>query len=104
MSGRDENIQKAEKLSKNSSGTSVDTALAPRNVGLFTVNFCRNPLCASFSLLPILHNASQELARGKIKGSGENRAYICNLCGQSSRLKSNVALVEEYSRLRVRTH
>ena len=95
-----ENDHTAEKLSKNSSGSSIDTALAPRTVGRFTVNFCRNPLCASFSLPPILHNASRTLARGIIKGAGENRAYNCNGCGQSSRLISNVALVEEYSRLR----
>lgn len=100
MPRHSEKVKKAEIVSKNSSGASIDTALVPRTVGLFTVNFCRNPLCASFSLPPILHKTSRELARGKIKGSGENRAYICNLCGQSSRLKSNVALVEKYSRLR----
>lgn len=72
-----------------------DTALAPRTIGLFTVTFCRNPLCASFSEPPALHKANQEIARGKIKGSDENRACICNLCGQGSWQKSNVALAEE---------
>lgn len=100
MSSGDQKYHVVEKLSKNTSGTPIDTDLVPRTVGFFTVNFCRNPICTSFSLPPIVRSVSKEAARGKIKGSGENRAYICNLCGQSSRLKSNVAIAEEYSRLR----
>ena len=100
MPSRAENDHAAEKLSKNSSGPSIDTALAPRTVGRFAVNFCRNPLYASFLLPPILHSGSRTLARVKIKVAGENRDYNCNDCGQSSRLKSNIALAEKYSRPR----
>ena len=100
MSPQDESVKEAVNLSKNSSRAPLTQSLVPRSVGGFTLNFCRNPLCASFSLPPILHIAAPEHARGKIKGSGENRAYICQSCGRSSRLKSNIAIVEEYARLR----
>ena len=64
------------------------------------MNACKSALCPSFLLPPILHEVSSEHARGKIKSKDENRSYYCNECGQGSRLKSNVALVEEYSRPR----
>jgi len=100
MSSQDKSVKEAVNLSKNSSGDPVTQSLAPRSVGGFTLNFCRNPLCASFSLPPILHSAAPEHARGKIKKPGEDRAYICQSCGQSSRLKSNIAIVQEYARLK----
>ncbi|WP_276717026.1 hypothetical protein [Pseudooceanicola nitratireducens] len=100
MTKSDQRREKAENLSKNSSRGFVSASLAPRTVGPFTVNFCRNPLCASFSLPPILFSIDPELVRGAIKGSNENRAYYCRTCGQGSRLKSNIALAEEYARLR----
>lgn len=93
-------LNRAETLSKNSSRDPVQQSLAPRTVGCFTVNACRTAICPAFALPPILHAANNELARGKIKGSGENRSYYCNTCSKGARLKSNVALVEEYSRLR----
>lgn len=90
----------AEQLSKNSSRAPVSQTLVPRTVGGFTVNACRNALCSTFALPPIIPSAHADLARGKVKGSAENRSYFCKKCGKGFRLKSNVALVEEYSRLR----
>ena len=100
MTLQPEVFKQAEHLSKNSSRGPVSQTLVPRTVGGFTANACRNALCSSFSLPPILHSVDADLARGKIKGSDENRSYFCKDCGKVSRLKSNVALIEEYSRLR----
>lgn len=61
---------------------------------------CRNLHRAAFSLPPILHKASRELARGKIKGTGENRPSTRNMCGQGSRLKFSVSIVKTFSCLR----
>lgn len=96
----DESVQLARKRSKNSSRAPINTSLLPRTVGFFNVNVCRNPLCSAFSEAPVLYVADPSLMTGKVKGSGEGRNYTCSACGQSFRLKSNTALVEEYSRLR----
>ena len=100
MAIKSNDLKYAEKLSKNSSRGAISQKLAPRTVGGFSVNACRNALCSSFTLPPILHSVNAGHARGQIKGSSENRSYYCNECGKSSRLKSNTALVEEYARLR----
>ncbi len=78
----------------------MDPARLPRSVGAFSVNACRNPLCQSFASPPILYAISPALKNGAIKGSGESRSFECDECGQTNRLKNNISLVEEYSRLR----
>ncbi len=78
----------------------------PRLPGGFSVNFCRNPLCDLYGVLPDPRdgrgrpaNPGSNLARGKVSGSGGERTYVCPSCGRSSILKSNKALAEEYARL-----
>ncbi len=92
----------AAKVSKKSSG--VAKRRLPTAPGGFSVNFCRNPLCDAFGRFPDpldgrgKSNPSGD--RGKITGSGEERSYLCPLCGWSNIVKSNRALAEEYWRLR----
>lgn len=75
----------------------------PRTVGGFTVNFCRNVLCPSFAVSPALASQHPGPSTGGLRNNGEQSTYLCFECRQTSTLKSNTALVEEYSRL-MRAH
>lgn len=75
----------------------------PRRVGRFTVNACRNPLCASFAVPPTLASSGSGTSSGSLKRQNDIRSYQCRACGKESTIKSNTALVEEYSRL-MRAH
>ncbi len=46
--------------------------------------------------------AKQNLPHGRVIGSGDEKTFQCGACGQSSIIKSNNAIVEEYRRLRQR--
>lgn len=72
------------------------------------VNFCKNPLCLNYG-----RPASQEIQPRGVASNRVRDAYtlrvsadserkvqlICNLCSETLPLKSNAAILEEYSRL-----
>jgi transposase-like protein len=81
----------------------------PESVAGIQVNFCKNPLCLNYG-----RPASQERqprGRGasdrgrdaytlRISNDSERKVQlICNLCGEILPIKSNFAILEEYSRL-----
>lgn len=74
------------------------------------INFCRNPQCGLFMEPPdpfkkkgnFSRRVKPNQPRGKVSGSGEEKTFICGACGQSSIVKNNAAVVEEYRRLRGR--
>ncbi|HDZ80325.1 MAG TPA: hypothetical protein ENH56_03645 [Roseobacter sp.] len=74
------------------------------------INFCRNPHCGFFTEPPDPYdNRGKSSAkvksnhpRGTVIGSGDEKTFKCGACGQSSIIKNNGAVVEEYRRLRVR--
>ena len=71
------------------------------------VNFCKNPLCSNFGISPSI----ERQPRGKLTGDKSARdTYIrgkkngtptikCQLCGRTTYLKSNLAVVEEFKRI-----
>ncbi|MBR9766777.1 MAG: hypothetical protein GYB53_25490 [Rhodobacteraceae bacterium] len=74
------------------------------------VNFCRNPQCDLFAEPPDPFkrqgrpkgNVKPNYPRGKVIGSGDEKTFTCGACGQSSIIKNNSAVVDEYRRLRRR--
>ncbi|WP_341213901.1 hypothetical protein [uncultured Limimaricola sp.] len=74
------------------------------------VNFCRNPQCDLFAEPPDpirrqgrpKGNVKSNYPRGEVIGSGDDKTFKCGACGQSSIIKNNGAIVEEYRRLRGR--
>ncbi|TNF13011.1 MAG: hypothetical protein EP320_10560 [Rhodobacteraceae bacterium] len=74
------------------------------------INFCRNPQCDLFADPPDPYirkgrppaNVKRNQPRGEVIGSGDNKTFKCGACGQSSIIKNNGAVVEEYRRLRRR--
>ena len=74
------------------------------------INFCRNPQCGLFMEPPdpfrkkgrSAKKVNQNQPRGKVSGSADEKTFICGACGQSSIIKNNAAVVEEYRRLRGR--
>lgn len=77
----------------------------PPSVGGIQINFCKNPRCANFGVLPRL-----DVTRGyRIPGSKLDGYRVsgrvpgtplmrCKLCGESFPLKSNLAITEEFDR------
>jgi len=74
------------------------------------INFCRNPQCDLFARPPdpyIRHGrpsikVKRNQPRGEVIGSGDEKTFKCGACGQSSIIKNNAAVVEQYRRLRQR--
>lgn len=74
------------------------------------INFCRNPQCDLFAEPPDPYirkgrpssKVKQNRPRGKVIGSADQKTFQCGACGQSSIIKNNGAVVEEYRRLRER--
>jgi transposase-like protein len=72
------------------------------------VNFCRNAQCSQFGVQPDwrdgrgqnLSSNTDNLRRGEVKGTGDEKNFTCGSCGQASVIKNNRAVVEEYRRLR----
>lgn len=72
------------------------------------LNFCRNAQCSQFGVQPDwrdgrgnnFSSATNNLRRGEIKGSGDEKNFTCGWCGQASVIKNNRSVVEEYRRLR----
>lgn len=78
----------------------------PRAVGGFTVNVCRNPHCSLFGLEPDPFNRQGHRGphptnkpRGSVNIRNGDLIYKCPSCGSEIFVKSNLALVQEYSRL-----
>lgn len=76
----------------------------PKSVGVFSVNFCRNPQCQSFGISPDPYDRRgykqpPNQAHGQISGSHGERSFLCHHCGTFHSVKSNKAIAEEYSRL-----
>lgn len=70
------------------------------------LNFCRNPQCPDFGVLPDPYIRSDDhppapagALLGSVKGKKNEEAFNCPSCGKSSRLKNNRAIAEEYKRL-----
>jgi transposase-like protein len=75
----------------------------PRKVGGFTVNFCRDPHCSAFGIAPDPWDRRGKPATGDhgvVDTKFPELFYKCYACGSKQSVKSNVALVKEYSRLR----
>lgn len=76
----------------------------PTEVDGIQVNFCKNPKCSNFGVPP---KSFVERGRGKknqdtyiISAHGANTPSIdCRLCGEGPRVKSNLAVSEELSRM-----
>jgi transposase-like protein len=74
------------------------------------INFCRNPQCDLFAEAPDPYvrkgppsaKVKRNQPRGEVIGSGDDKTFKCGACGQSSIVKNNGAVVEEYRRLRGR--
>lgn len=70
------------------------------------VNFCRNPRCAGFGVVPDPFKrskdslpASPDAVRGVVSGAKHQEFFQCPTCGTTNRLKNNKAISEEYNRL-----
>ena len=79
VSSQDESVKKAANLSKNFSRDPATQTLVARSVGGFTLNFYRNPLCASFSLPPILHSAAPSMRGVRSKGPAKIGLVRCQI-------------------------
>ncbi len=83
----------------------AQTRRLPRNVGVFSVNFCRNAQCRLFGIPPDPYRRTGQSPspgnqpHGKITGAGDDRSFFCPACGLAHAIKSNHAIAEEYSRL-----
>lgn len=89
---------------KNSSDTKLSRI--PPEAGGIQINFCKNPRCANFGVLPRL-----KVTQGCRTQTGQKDNYHlgsrvpgtplmrCQLCGESFPLKSNLAVAEEFDRL-----
>ena len=69
------------------------------------VNFCKNPACGNFGVLPkvsVTRGGAQGTQQDtyKVTSSGDNSvpSLICHVCGENPRIKSNAAIVEERAR------
>lgn len=79
-------------------------------VGDFSINFCRNPLCDLFGDHPYEFDRrgrprkgqKPNIGFGKVVGSGKDRSFQCPSCNGYNILKSNIAIDEEYRRLRTK--
>lgn len=72
-------------------------------VGGFTVNFCRDPHCVAFGIPPDpwdRRGMAPTGNHGVVETKFPDVSYKCYACGAKQSVKSNVALVQEYSRLR----
>ena len=72
------------------------------------VNFCRNPACATFGVIPDPYKRPNGLPpapkgeiRGAMKGSKHEEFFDCPNCSSTARLKNNTAIVAEYRRHKV---
>ena len=72
------------------------------------VNFCRNPSCATFGIMPDPYKrpsgsppAPDGVIRGVVKGKKHEEFFDCPHCSSTARLKNNKAIVAEYSRQKV---
>lgn len=82
----------------------------PRGSHGIDINFCRDPGCSLSMVQPDPFDSrgrkppevKQNTPRGKVVGSGAEKTFVCGACGQSSVLKNNRAIVQEYRRLRAR--
>ncbi|WP_448327010.1 transposase [Sulfitobacter sp. M13] len=74
------------------------------------INFCRNPQCELFAEPPDPYirqgrppaKVNRNQPHGEVIGSDNDKTFKCGVCGQSSIIKNNAAVVEEYRRLRGR--
>lgn len=78
----------------------------PPEVGGIQCNFCKNPRCANFGVLPRLHvtrgcrTPASKLDNYRVSSRGPGTLLMrCKLCGESFPLKSNSAIAEEFGRL-----
>lgn len=72
------------------------------------VNFCRNPSCSTFGVIPDpykrpngLPPAPPDAIRGAVAGKKNEEYFDCPHCSATSRLKNNAAIVAEYRRHKV---
>ncbi|ULB08374.1 hypothetical protein ORIO_00255 [Cereibacter azotoformans] len=79
----------------------------PYPVAGIDLNFCRNPACAEYGILPDPFkrpNGSEPappgVPRGAVSGKKHEEYYQCDSCGTTHRLKNNRAVAEEVERLR----
>ena len=79
----------------------------PAPVAGVDLNFCRNPACALYGMLPDPFKrpngsppAPPGVPRGAVPGGKHKEFYKCPACRTTSRVKNNRAVVEEHERLR----
>ncbi len=79
----------------------------PAPVAGVELNFCRNPACAHYGVLPDPFKRPQGsppapagVPRGAVPGGKHQDFYKCSACGTTSRVKNNRAVVEEHERMR----
>lgn len=72
------------------------------------VNFCRNPSCATFGVIPDQYKrpngsdpAPDGVVRGAVSGKKNEEYFNCPNCSATARLKNNTAIVTEYRRHKV---
>lgn len=96
-------------VSKISSGAVVAPLVRrlPAPVAGVDLNFCRNPACAHYGVLPDPFKRPQGsppapagVPRGAVPGGKHKEFYKCSACGTTSRVKNNRAVVEEHERVR----
>jgi transposase-like protein len=80
----------------------------PERAGAVDVNFCRNPLCVQFGVEPYRfetrgHRSLPPRTRDhSVVGSRDSQSLRCNHCRTEHAIKSNLAIAEEFERLRRR--
>ncbi len=70
------------------------------------VNFCKNPSCGNYGVLPKVSVLRGRAAQGSqqdtyiVQASGDNNVpcLLCRVCGEQPRIKSNAAIAEERAR------
>lgn len=97
-------------VSKISSGAAVVPLVRrlPEPDAGVDINFCRKPACALYGVPPDPFQrpngtppAPPGVPRGVVSGKMQEEYYKCPACGATSRLKNNIAVVEERERMRL---
>jgi len=89
----------AETNSFSDSPVSASSRIPPKHFNI-QYNFCKNPTCLNFGVIPSDISKRGILGSYAITGGGKDFPLLrCNLCGEMPPMKSNIGIHEELQRL-----